>query len=137
MAEFYSAHGREIPPLLWTILSPPFSNLTGEDWIIYGAGEGRRIIFEQTFEQVGLVLPDSSLESNAFTFAIRYMETTNAISLLPEHIFQHDNAYKGLVPLDLSDNFLKWKVAAVTRSNSVNSLATNAFVAAFKEIFRS
>ncbi|MBT7954748.1 MAG: ATP-binding cassette domain-containing protein [Rhodospirillaceae bacterium] len=25
MAEFYSAHGREIPPLLWTILSPPFS----------------------------------------------------------------------------------------------------------------
>ena len=27
MAKFYSAHGREIPPLLWTILSPPFSLL--------------------------------------------------------------------------------------------------------------
>lgn len=113
------------------------SDLRDEEWIIYGAGEGRRIIFEQTFEQAGLVLPESSLESNAFTFAIRYMETTNAISLLPEHIFQNNNAYKGLAPLHLRDNLLKWKVAAVTRSNSVNTLATSAFIAAFKEIFAS
>ncbi len=36
MAKFYSAHGREIPPLLWTILSPPFSYSWSKEFLEAG-----------------------------------------------------------------------------------------------------
>ena len=50
MAEFYSARGWEIPPLPWTNLSPPFSDMV----LLHGGGPGAEKIAASWAEKHGV-----------------------------------------------------------------------------------
>ena len=102
--------------------------MTDEEWIIYGVGEGRRIIYEQTFLVNGLTPPVSSLESNSFTFAINILTGSDMIALLPQQIFSGVAHYNDIVPLTLTDPLPSWQVAVVTRSDGISSPLSKEFI---------
>lgn len=96
-------------------------DLLDENWIIFGRGEGRRFVYDQTFTLNDLDPPSSSLESNSIPFTITLLENSDNIALLPSQIFTTKRIGQSITPLNIATNMPGWTISIVIRTDTTLS----------------
>lgn len=96
-------------------------DLLDEDWVIFGRGEGRRFVYDQTFMLNDLDPPTSGLESNSIPFTVTLLENSDRIALLPSQIFTTKRISQAVTPLATRTKMQGWTISLVTRADSTLS----------------
>lgn len=94
-------------------------DLLSEDWVVFGRGEGRRLVFEETFARARLSPPDSAIESNSIGCTVSMVEASNRIALLPSQILSTGRISQALTPLRLKEKPPRWTIGMVTRAGGI------------------
>lgn len=108
-------------------------NLLSEDWIVFGRGEGRRIVYEHTFAHNELDAPASPIECNSITCTISLLENSDRIALLPSQLFAAQKQ-PAITPLNLSTKMPGWTIGIVTRTGGSTSPVCRELIAELRRL---
>ena len=103
-------------------------DLLSEDWVVFGRRGESRDVYEQTFRLNGLEPPQSTIDCTSFTCALALVEKSDYIVLVPKQIFADRPQAWPITAINLQTPMQPWTIAAITRSNTVMSAASKAFL---------
>jgi DNA-binding transcriptional LysR family regulator len=109
-------------------------DLLDHEWVIYRRGRTGRDIFEQTFLTNELPAPARAIYCSSFIFALKLVESSDFITLVPKHLFSSRPTLTGIVPLYLETPMPPWNVAVISRARHTLSPVCRAFLDELKRV---
>lgn len=103
-------------------------DLVDREWVIYRRGRTGRDIFEQTFINNDLPTPARTIYCASFVFALKLVESSDFITLVPKHLFSGRSTSMAIVPLHLDTSMPPWNVAVISRARHTLSPVCQAFL---------
>ena len=109
------------------------SDLIDREWVIYRRGRTGRDIFEHTFVPIGLTPPARTIYCASFVCAVKLVESSDCVTLVPKHLFSSRATLAGIVPLHMDTQMPSWNVAVISRSAHTLSPLCRNFLAEIKK----
>jgi DNA-binding transcriptional LysR family regulator len=103
-------------------------DLVGYDWVIYRRTRTGGDIFEQTFLTNGYDPPGSAIECTSFACALALVGNSDAITLVPSHIFAESWRPVAIAPVSLDSDMPTWQVTVISRAKHELSPVCAAFL---------
>lgn len=91
------------------------ADLVGYDWVIYRRSRTGWDVFEQTFTTKGHNPPRATIECTSFACALALVESSDAITLVPSHLFAESWRPRSIAPVFLDSGMPPWQVMAISR----------------------
>jgi molybdate transport repressor ModE-like protein len=91
------------------------ADLVGYDWVIYRRSRTGWDIFEQTFVTHGFDPPRSTIECTSFACVLALIENSDAITLVPSHLFAEASRPTSIAPVFLDSGMPPWQVMVISR----------------------
>jgi LysR family transcriptional regulator of abg operon len=92
------------------------ADLVGYDWVIYRRSRTGWDVFEQTFVTNGHDPPRATIECTSFACTLALVESSDAITLVPSHLFAESWRPRSIVPVLLDSGMPPWQVMAISRA---------------------
>lgn len=109
-------------------------DLIDREWVIYRRGRTGRDIFEHTFVPAGLTPPARTIYCASFVCALKLVESSDFLTLVPKHLFRSGRTLMGIVPLYLETPMPAWNVAVITRARHTLSPVCLSFLEELKRV---
>ncbi len=103
-------------------------DLVAYDWVIYRRTRTGWDIFEQTFRTNGYDPPRSTIECTSFACALALVGNSDAITLVPSHIFAESWRPAAIAPVPLDSEMPPWRVMVISRAQRELSPVCTAFL---------
>ena len=103
-------------------------DLVAYDWVIYRRTRTGWDIFEQTFLTNGYDPPRSTIECTSFACALALVGNSDAITLVPSHIFAESWRPAAIAPVLLDSDMPPWQVMVISRAQHELSPVCVAFL---------
>jgi len=110
------------------------SDLVGYEWVIYRRRRTGWDIFEQTFVTHGHEPPRATIECTSFACALALVENSDAITLVPSHLFAESWRPRSIAPVFLDSGMPPWQVMAISRPRHELSPVCLAFLDELKRM---
>lgn len=88
------------------------------EWLQHGSADGPGSLYAPVFRDNGLPVPVPWLVSNSFISSLSILESSQAVSLLPERLVTHLSQQGRLIALRLEEPMPDWDVALILRAQT-------------------
>lgn len=110
------------------------ADLVAYDWVIYRRSRTGWDIFEQTFVSNGYDPPSATIECTSFACALALVENSDAITLVPSHLFAEARRPTSIAPVFLDSGMPPWQVMVISRPPHELSPVCRAFLEELKRM---